>query len=122
MNLICWNRRRLGNPQIEQKLRDMIRAQEPLVVFLAETWLDKAKLETIKVRYKFGGLVEVSREYRGGGVVVLWKRECDFTVDTYSLNHIDAIMNKGKEDEWRFTEFYGEPDTNIRHESWVKLR
>lgn len=31
-------------------------------------------------------------------------------------------MNKGKEDEWRFIGFYGEPNTNIRHESWAKLR
>jgi len=52
----------------------MIRAQDPSVVFLAETWLDKARLETIKARYKFGGSVEVSRENRGGGVAVLWKK------------------------------------------------
>jgi len=95
----------------------MIRAQDPSVVVLTETWLDKARLEIIKVRYKFGGLVEVSRENRGGGVAVLWKKECDFTMDSYSPNHIDAMVNKGKEDEWRFTGFYGEPDTNIRHES-----
>ena len=100
----------------------MIWAQDLSIVFLAETWLDKARLETIKARYKFGGLVEVSRENRGGGVAVLWKKECDFTVDSYSLNHIDAIVNKGKDDEWRFTGFYGEPDTNICHESWAKLR
>ena len=31
-------------------------------------------------------------------------------------------MNKGKEDEWRFTGFYGELDTRNRHESWAKLR
>ena len=31
-------------------------------------------------------------------------------------------MNKGKEDEWRFTGFYGEPDTRNRHEFWAKLR
>ena len=31
-------------------------------------------------------------------------------------------MNKGKEGEWRFTSFYGEPDTRNRHESWAKLR
>ena len=34
----------------------------------------------------------------------------------------DVIINKGKEDEWRFTGFYGEPDTRIRNESWEKLR
>lgn len=55
-------------------------------------------------------------------MAIFWKEGCDFSMDTYSSNHIDAIVNKGKEDEWRFTGFYGEPDTNNRHESLAKLR
>lgn len=55
-------------------------------------------------------------------MAIFWKEGCDFSIDTYSSNHIDAIVNKGKEDEWRFTGFYGEPDTNNRHESLAKLR
>lgn len=71
-------------------------------MILAETWLDKARLEEIWARYKFGGLTEVSRESRGGCVVVLWKKDLDFFVNTFSPNHIDVIVNKEKEDEWRF--------------------
>ena len=70
MNILCWNCRGLGNPQIEQELGDLIRAQDPLVVFLAETWLNKVRLEEIKVRYKFEGLIEFSRIGRGGGVAI----------------------------------------------------
>ena len=122
MNILCWNFRGLGNPQTKQELGDLIRAQDPLVVFLAETWLDKARLEEIKVRFKFEGLMEVLRTGRGGGVAILWKKECDFSIDTYSHNHMDGIVNKGKEEEWRFTGFYGESDTINRHEPWAKLR
>ena len=107
MNILCWNCRGLGNPQTKQELGDLIRAQDPLVVFLAETWLDKARLEEIKVRFKFEGLIEVSRVGRGGGVAILWKKECDFSIDTYSPNHMDGMVNKGKEEECRFTGFYG---------------
>ena len=32
------------------------------------------------------------------------------------------IINKGMEDEWKFTGFYEEPDTRNRNESWEKLR
>ena len=84
-------------------------------MFLAETWLTKARLEEIRARYKFGGMIEVSRETRGGEVVVFWKTDFDFSVDTFSPNHIDAIMNKGKDDAWRFTSFYGESDTRTHH-------
>ncbi|KAL0009461.1 hypothetical protein SO802_010963 [Lithocarpus litseifolius] len=44
------------------------------------------------------------------------------TPHTFSKNHIDAIINKGKEDAWRFTGFYGEPVTHNRFESWDMLR
>ena len=52
----------------------------------------------------------------------MWKKDVDFSVNTYSLNHIDAITNKGKDDEWRFTGFYGEPDKRNHHISWATLR
>ena len=122
MNILCWNCRGLGNPQTVQELRDLIQAQDPLVVFLAETWLNKARLEEIKAQYKFKGLIEVSRISRGGGVAIFWKEGCNLSLDTYSPNHIDVIINKGKDDEWRFTGFYGEPNTRNRDDSWEKLR
>ena len=43
-------------------------------------------------------------------------------MDTYSLNHIDTVVNKGKEEEWRFTAFYGEFNTNNHHISLATLR
>ena len=48
MSLLCWNYRGLGNPKTEQELGDLIRAQDPSVLFLAETWLTKARLEEIR--------------------------------------------------------------------------
>ena len=34
----------------------------------------------------------------------------------------ELIVNKGKEEEWRFTSFYRELDKRNQHESWAKLR
>nr|XP_023915547.1 uncharacterized protein LOC112027102 [Quercus suber] len=61
MNLLCWNYRRLGNPQTEQELRDIIRAQGPSVMFLAKTWIDKARLIFIRDKLKFEGKVDKCR-------------------------------------------------------------
>ena len=44
MSLLCWNCRGLGNPQTIQELGDLVQVQDPAVVFLAETWLDEARL------------------------------------------------------------------------------
>ena len=121
MNLLCWNCWGLGNLPTEQELGDLIRAQDPSVVFLAETWLDKARLEDIRIKLNFGGMIKVCRETRGGGIVIFWKKEIDFSLGTFSPNHIDGIVNMGKEDQWRFTGFYGESETTNHHLSWSCL-
>ena len=122
MNLLCWNCRGLGNLPIEQELGDLIWTQDPSVVFLVETWLDKVRLEEIRSKMKFGGMIEVCRDMRGGrggrgegGNCDFWKKDVDFSLGTFSPNHIDGILNKGKEDEWRFTGFYGDPETQNHH-------
>ena len=41
----------------------------------------------------------------------------------FSKYHIDSTINKiKKEGEWCFTGFYGELDTQKRHEAWGRLR
>lgn len=44
------------------------------------------------------------------------------TIETFSWNHTETAINKNKKDEWRFTSFYGEPDTQKRPELWALLR
>lgn len=91
-------------------------------MFLVETWLKKARLIYLRDKLKFDGMIEFSREGLGGGVAVFWKKDVDFSVDTYSPNHIDVVINKGKEGEWRFTVFYKESNTSNHHISWATLR
>ena len=96
---------------------------QPSVLFIAETWTDEARLKDIKRNLDFDNVFIVPRNSRGGGGLALfWKNSMDVNVETFSKNHIDSIINKGKEDAWRFTGFYGEPVTHLRHESWSKLR
>ena len=54
MSLLCWNCRELGNQQTIQELGDLVRAQDPTVVFLAETWLVEARLGEIRDRLQMG--------------------------------------------------------------------
>ena len=43
-------------------------------------------------------------------------------MDSFSRFHIDAVVGGGSQEAWRFTGFYGEPDTNDRMEAWNMLR
>ena len=47
MSCVCWNVRGLGNHHTIRELANLVRAQDPSVLFLAETWADKERLEKV---------------------------------------------------------------------------
>lgn len=55
-------------------------------------------------------------------MVLFWKNFVKLEVVDSHRNYIDAVINGGMEDVWRFTGFYGKPDTARRGEAWDKLR
>lgn len=64
----------------------------------------------------------VHKTSKAGGLVLFWKENFKLDVQNFSKYHINAKINQNTNEEWRFTSFYGEPDTNKRHESWNRLR
>ena len=53
----------------------------------------------------------------GGGLTLFWKNGVDLHVLDSSPTYIDAIVNLGVDDAWRFTGFYGNPVTANREHS-----
>ena len=73
-------------------------------------------------KIQFENMFVSPRTTRGGGLILFWRELVNLSVEGFDKNHIDVIINKNKENEWRFTSFYGEPDTQKRIESWDLLR
>ena len=94
MSIICWNCRGLRNQRTKDQLADMVWAKDPSVVFLAETWTDEARLTQIQDHLKFKNKFVAPRRHKAGGLVIYWKEEFDLTIETFSKNHIDAIIKK----------------------------
>ena len=122
MSLIVWNCRGLGNPQTIRELGDLIRAQDPAAMFIAKTWLDKARLKSLLKNCDLDQKFVVSKVTQGGNLALLWRSDFDVTVVDSSLNFIDAVINAGKENSWQFTGFYGCPETNRHQDSWNMLK
>ena len=70
MNLLCWNCRGLENRQTVQELGDLVQTQDPAVVFLAEIWLDEARLVSIHDSLQFSHHNRVSKISRAGGLAL----------------------------------------------------
>ena len=122
MSILCWNCRGLRNRQTVQELGDLVRAQDSSVMFLAETWLDEFRLVGLRDSLRFGHHHGVARVSCGGGLVLFWKKDFDLQVMSSSLNHIDALINRGKENVWRFTSFYRILETQLCWKSWDLLK
>ena len=91
-------------------------------MFLAETWLEEARLGTIRDSLQFGHYFGVSRITRGGGLAIFWRLGFNLEVESSSQNHIDVVINKGKDNAWRFARIYGALETQLRFVSWDLIR
>jgi len=121
MSLLVWNYWGLGNQHTEDQLADLVWVKDLSVVFIAKTWTNKARLGKVQRRIEFKNKFKVLQKNKAGGLVMCWKEYFDLTIETFSWNHIDTTINKNKKDEWRFIGFYGETDTQKRHELWAHL-
>ena len=79
----------------ERELGVYTRAKDPSVMFIAETWVDEARLKIVKRRLKFDHMFSVPRVNKGGGLVLFWKESMNWRVETSSKNHIDCIVGGG---------------------------
>ena len=122
MNPLSWNYRGLANPRSIRALHDIVRRWNPKVVFLMETITKNRRMERIKNRIGLANGLFVRCVGRKGGLAMLWARDINMEIKSYSLNHIDTIINDTENSyKWRLTGFYSHPKTHRRYESWHLL-
>ena len=123
MNLLSWNYRGFGNPCIVNALKEMIRLEDPKIVFLMETKLDRDWMVNVCDRCGFKqGLIVPSRG-NSGGLALFWKDDVHVNVIKYSPSQIDAEVNSGEGFGWRhLTRFYGNLETSKMDECWALLK
>jgi hypothetical protein len=122
MKILSWNCRGLGNPQTVQELRRMVNKKKPDMVFLMETKLNNKKMELIRIKLGFKNVFAVDSVGKSGGLALLWHDDSTIEVQNFSRRHINAIVSTTGENSWKWTGFYGHPDTNRREEAWSLLR
>jgi hypothetical protein len=122
MKLLSLNCRGLGNPEIVHELQLLLKLEVPQVVFLMETRLDIRSVEWLRVKLKMKGALGVDRDYTGGGLALLWSEEVEVRILSFSRRHINAKVVPPNSEQWRFTDFYDNPEAHLRMESWNLIR
>ena len=84
-----------------------------------ETKLSKEAMTKKKFTLGFTEGLVVASNGSKGGLALLWRKEIMVDVQTFGPWHIDVkvggVDGTGK---WRFTGFYGQPETSRREETW----
>lgn len=59
----------------------------------------------------------VSSQGKSGGLALFWNQGTDISIQGSTKRYIDTIIdNGGTMAHWRFTGFYGQPETSKREE------
>ncbi|KAJ4847430.1 hypothetical protein Tsubulata_039214 [Turnera subulata] len=120
MICISWNYRGVGRPRAVRAIRDLIRRENPNLLFLIETKKRDRFMKRLKWKLGFHNGVFVSADGTRGGLALYLKRDVDLS--SYSRFHIDVCIEENRVPIWQFTGFYGAPVEAESRQGWDMLR
>ncbi|XP_062094300.1 uncharacterized protein LOC133800357 [Humulus lupulus] len=82
----------------------------------------KERVSFIKWQLGFEGVFVVDAHGHSGGLIMFWRKAEEGRLLSYSFNHIDIALKLENHPEFRLTGFYGEPQRNLRHNTWRKIK
>ncbi|CAL9019305.1 unnamed protein product [Prunus brigantina] len=122
MNLLNWSCQGLGNLWTIEALWCLVCNEDPKIVFLCETRCSKSVMESVCLKLGFRQCIVVESNDASGGLCLMWIDELAVSLRYASNNHIDTEVEVlGVQRRWRFTGFYGCPDTVECYHSWDLL-
>ena len=122
MNLLSWNYRGLGNQHAVDVLSHLVREKDPKVVFLMETKRTVEEMRWIQADLPYRCTLAIPSIKRRGGLALMWKEEVDLHIQTFSPNHVDALIFNESNPQWRLIGFYLWPEEQRKKESWQLLK
>ena len=122
MSLLFWNVRGLGNRRTIRELEKYIRAQDPIALFLAETWVGEARLIDLCSKLGFDHYWVTPQVNRLGCLILYWKNIITIEVMSSSANHIDTVVGVATEESWHLIGIYDFADPAKKQDTWALLR
>jgi len=122
MKLIAWNCRELGNGLAIQGLLNLQKVEDPDILFLSKTKMDRRRIEGLRWKLGLTNLVVKDCDGKSGGLVIFWRKDIVLQLRGVSRYFINADVAEVDGFVWRFTGFYGEPKTDKKDISWKALR
>jgi exonuclease III len=97
-----------------------VKEKQPILVFLMETKIHNKTISFLKNKTGYDHMFIVDSRGRSGGLILLWRQPALVDIQNYCIWHINKSVREGT--AWKFTGFYGHPETAKREEAWSLLR
>ncbi|KAL0430825.1 UNVERIFIED_CONTAM: putative mitochondrial protein [Sesamum radiatum] len=102
----------VGSPWTVRALMEQVKVHRPILVFLSKTKCQARRVDRLKERLNYNGIGIASYNKRGG-LMLLWRKDIEVWLQSYSEHHIDATVSRGDNMErGRFSGFYGYPEVS----------
>ncbi|XP_043717635.1 uncharacterized protein LOC122665544 [Telopea speciosissima] len=121
MKLIGWNCQGLGRPSTIRSLYNLLKAENPDILFIMETKSKKAAIEKIARKRNFQNFSTVDPIGTSGGLALLWKDTVTLSVLTAETNFIDAEVTSVDSPAFYLTCVYGDPVRHRRRVVWDRI-
>lgn len=113
----------LGNPTVIRGQLELIKLEDPKLVFLSEMKLVGARVGVLWNQIGFYGGVVVDCVGRSGGLALWWKKSLDVYLQSYSKGYIDLLVREGLGGITAYIiGFYGYPELKNNGSSWQLLQ
>jgi exonuclease III len=113
----------LGNGPAVRGLQDLLKVEDPDVLFISETKMDKRRLEWVRCQIGMPNMLVKDCVGQSGGLVLFWRNGFNINLlGMPSRYHIDIEIREDDGFKWRFTGLYGEPKQAERDKTWRLLR
>ena len=123
MSILAWNCRGLRSASAVHSLTDVVKENDPFLVFLSVTKAKQNRIKGLQRKLNLTQGITVPCDGRSGGLVLMWKEGAEVCFKSCSNSHIDVVVCEGKGAQpWRATGFYGHPDAGMRFISWDLIK
>ncbi|XP_024196036.1 uncharacterized protein LOC112199223 [Rosa chinensis] len=122
MNILIWNCQGIVNRKTRHALKLLIQKHQVHAVFLSETHCTKEQHKSLPRSVGLQNIIHFDRVDRASGLAFLYDDSISVNVRDVNYFYIDVDVKDSSEVQWRFTGFYGHPETEQRHISWDLLR
>lgn len=123
MKILSWNCQGLGRALTVRNLRDLVKNNNPSIIFLMEKKIKSGRIKKISRRCDFSQELYIEPEGLSGGLALWWHSSISLTVLYKSKNIIHTQVESASLKVPGFISFvYGPPKEGERRAVWDQIR